>query len=173
MKAKLLLKRAAAGARILVIVHPGSACGSANDHYGSSSIANAERDGLVSEFNGWQGGVIVIDGELSDELPDYPQLNGALTGVLARAKQHGDVAIRQYGHDPDQIRVIKQILRKLKLPVDQVAFEVTGAWAYSEEEGCVTSVYDAITSLGYRADVSPTALTGTWGPDEYDEEEDN
>lgn len=171
MKAKLLQKRAAV-AEVLVIVHPGSACGSANDHYGSRNTANGVRDGLIYEWNAWQGGVIVIDGEFSDELPRYPALNAALSGVLARAKQRGLISIRRYGHDPDQIRVINALLKKLKIPADQVRFNVTGAWYYNDSEGCVTSVYDAITSMGYKASISDFALTGKWDADEDEWDED-
>jgi hypothetical protein len=165
-------KTANAPLKTLVIVHPGSCCGSANDHYGSRSTANAVRDGLVYEWNSWQGGVIVIDGELSDELPDYPELNSALSGILARAKQNGLISIRRFGHDPDQVSVIKTLLKKLNLPTGAVHFDVTGAWYYNDTEGCVTSVYDAITSLGYKATISDYALTGQWGPNEEDWEEE-
>jgi hypothetical protein len=98
--------------KILVIVHPGSACGSADFNYGSRSAADAERNGLIHEWNNWQGGAIVIDGELSDELPDYPELNAALTGVVDRAKAAGRTSIREYGQDPAQMQVIRKVVKE-------------------------------------------------------------
>jgi hypothetical protein len=151
---------------ILVIVHPGSACGSADFNYNSKSIAGAERDGLIMEFDNWQEGVIVIDGDLSTELSDYPELNRAIINVLERAKQNGHISIRKRGDDQyvsNQEWAIKFLLKKFKLHKG-VRFQVTGAWALGEDEGggCVGSVCEAISSLGYTAEVSEMALTGEW-----------
>jgi len=49
---------------------------------------------------------------LSDELSDYPELDSALNGALIRARKAGKVAMRRWGYDPDQIGVIKRIIRQ-------------------------------------------------------------
>lgn len=109
--------------------HEGNAvtsCGRARESHPCDGAS-----GLGLRLNGWQDGVIVIDGELSDELPRYPQFNQAIQGVLARAKAKGLLSIRRMVDDPAQIRVIKAILTRLKIPKDQSYFKVTGAWACS------------------------------------------
>ena len=68
---------------ILVLVHPGSACGSADMNLGKFE-ARAARAELAYELDYWHGTLLVIDGELSDELPWYPQLDRAITECLAR-----------------------------------------------------------------------------------------
>lgn len=144
--------------RILVIVHPGSACGSADFHL-SKYDAQASRDGLVHEIEAWRGGVIVLSGELDDELANswYGRLGPAIDALLAHTKVEGTVSIRVKAHDPDQIRVIKRLLKK---PENQASeYVVTGAWAYEDGTGCVSSVVEAIQSLNFKATVSDTALT--------------
>lgn len=69
--------------RVLVLVHPGSACGSANFNIGKFE-ARAARDALCSELDNWRGDVLVIDGELSDELEFYPSFDLAIRDCLQR-----------------------------------------------------------------------------------------
>jgi len=152
---------------VLVVVHAGSACGSANFNLGKSDGRGA-RDFLASFIQGWNGHVIVIDGSLCDELEFYPHLGQAITGALARARDAGLISIRRLGEDPDQIDLIKEIVVGLDLPKDTL-FEVTGAWASHGEEGCVNSVYDALQELGYtRATVSDSAV---FIAEDHDDEE--
>lgn len=70
--------------RVLVVVHPGSCCGSATALLGSS-LASACRKDLVQELDEWTGDLLVMDGFLSDELPDYPALDQAIKRALDRA----------------------------------------------------------------------------------------
>ncbi len=144
--------------RILIIVHPGSACGSADFQIGKSH-ARAYRDGLVLEANNWGGGVIVLSGSLDDELGQswYNPLGPAIDAVLARAKASGLVAIRRVAHDPDQVGVILEILKDASYHGFQ--FVVTGAWAYEDRTGCVYSVEEAIQTLGLTVEVSDHALS--------------
>lgn len=152
---------------ILVVVHPGSACGSADFNLGKYD-GQAARDGLIIEFNNWQGGVIILSGELDDELPSYPRLNQALQGVLARAKAAGKVALRVKAYDPAQITVIKRLLKK---PENRgTEYVVTGAWLYDGDEGCAGSVYQAIKSLGFKVTYGEMVLTDMAGEDDDDEE---
>ncbi len=150
--------------QFLVVVHPGSACGSADFNYGSRKAAEAARQMLIRELRNWQGGVIVIDGALSDELQACAQLNEALSGLLARAVSAGLPAVRLPGDDPNQDRATASIIRRLKLSRNSVQFVVTGAWHYAGEKGCVGSVCRTIRDLGYQVAISPAALTGEAAP---------
>jgi hypothetical protein len=145
-------------APILVIVHPGSACGSADFQIGKYD-AEAARDGLRHQLDRWNGGVIVLEGEFDDELSDswYSHLGESLSAVLARAKASGQVSLKRKASDPDQVSVIKNILKESTCSSDR--FVVTGAWAYADGTGCVYSVLEALNSIGLNAEVSDMALS--------------
>ena len=83
--------------KILVVVHPGSLCGSADFNVGVDAAAKA-RQALIHEIQRATGaGVIVIDGDLSDELNQekYADLDGASTRGLedARGRRVGRTAL--------------------------------------------------------------------------------
>lgn len=162
-------------AAVLVIVHPGSACGSADSHLGRFQ-ARAGRDGLVLEANGWRGGVIVIDGALSDELPRYPAWNAAINGCLTRAKAQGLVSLRVFACDdetPNWPGVFAKAVAALRVP-KKSSFEVSGAWYCPDDSaGCVNAAYDALTAMGYHADVSDYAIVDPDGDadEEYGDED--
>lgn len=142
--------------KILVLVHPGSACGSATSNIGRKA-ANEARDGLCHELRTWAGGVIVLDGELSDEFPIYPELNRNVDEALKRAKNVGKVSIRRMADDPDQSDEIKRIFKDFGLSKD--SFVVTGAWYHSTDGGgCVGSVLDALREAGADAELSDYAI---------------
>lgn len=142
--------------QILVLVHPGSACGSATSNIGRQS-ANAARDGLCLELRTWTGGLIVLDGELSDELPSYPSLQDAINAALQRANSAGQVSIRRMANDPDQVTEIKSIISDLG--ARKALFVVTGAWYQSSDGGgCVGSVLEALRDAGCEAKLSDYAV---------------
>ena len=148
---------------VLVIVHPGSACGSADFNYGSQATAENYRQVLMREWREWRGDVIIIDGALNEELAGYPQLKEALDDLLVRSSSAGAFAVRVSGDDPKQDRAITSVLRRWKRPKDTTQFLVTGAWHYAGGEGCVGSVCHTIRALGYHGTISPAALTGDDG----------
>lgn len=162
---------AAAPTPILVLVHPGSACGSANFHMGRDEARGA-RDCLAHELKNWRGGVIVLDGDLSDELPSYPVFAGAIDAALTRARTEGHVAIRTMASDPDQMRVIKELVQHLGDPTQRAAFTVTGAWYHPEKRYCVGSVIDALREIGCTAEVCESAVCLEQDPEEDLESED-
>ncbi|MCZ8254449.1 MAG: hypothetical protein O9327_02055 [Polaromonas sp.] len=152
-------------APILVLVHPGSACGSANYNIGRAD-AKCGREALALALDEHAGGVIVIDGALSDELPDYPDFNGAIDQALARARSNGLTSMRVMGCDSenfDQTRAIAAVLEDHPALKDH-EFIVTGAWYEAptaddaEPGGCVGSVLTALATLGARARVDESAL---------------
>jgi hypothetical protein len=114
---------------ILVITHPGSACGSADFNLGGNgSLSRNYRDGMIEQFNSWQGGVIVLGGECDDELrrPKYRSFGNAIDALLSRIKEAGRVSIRKQAPDPDNAKVISKILSE---PANRGSeYICTGAW---------------------------------------------
>ena len=140
--------------RTLVVVHPGSACGSADYNLGRNE-ARAARDAITQLCNDWTGHVIVLDGMLSDELEEYPVFARAITGLLVRAREAGYLAIRHDAEDPMQVDVVGALISEHDV-LKQSRMTVTGAWYYPDdtEFGCVNSVIDAINALGGHAEVA-------------------
>lgn len=144
--------------RVLVVVHPGSACGSANFNIGQFE-ARAARDALADELIHWDGGIVVIDGELSDELPDYAHLADAIDRALERAAAADQMSVRLAGDDPDQVEVIEEVAVTARWKRRSVECTVTGAWFHPEDGGgCVGSVHARLRSLGIRSEVSECAV---------------
>ena len=63
--------------RLLVLVHPGSTCGSADFHHGRQ-MATEERHHLADFIRRWEGHLVVLDNDLSDEISSYPLLQSAI-----------------------------------------------------------------------------------------------
>lgn len=150
---------------ILVLVHPGSACGSANYNLGRTE-ARCARESLVHCLDDHAGGLIVIDGDFSDELPDYPDLNQAIHKAIQRATDAGQVALRVMGDDGQDFNQTRAIASVLEAHPDLKShpFIVTGAWYEAptpddtEPGGCVGSVLTALATLGVRAHVDESAV---------------
>jgi hypothetical protein len=143
---------------ILVIVHPGSACGSANFNLGKSE-AQAARDTLRSAIEDWEGGVIIIDGDLSDELDFFPSIQKALALSLERAAKAGLTSRRVTGNDPEQSDRIREFVEQGGPASKAIEYHVSGAWYHPEDgSGCVGSVIDELKSLGCHAEVHESAV---------------
>ena len=158
--------------KILIVVHPGSACGSADFNLGRSG-AQGERSYLANDIAQWRDGVIVVDGALSDELPRYGELNQAIVGVLDRANQKGLLSIRVFACDdetPDWTNVVgTKVLEHI--PRD-ASLELTGAWYFQDDSaGCVNAVYDEAKKLGFHnLTVRDSAITDPSGDGDEDED---
>jgi hypothetical protein len=168
----LLESADAAPQPILIVVHPGSACGSADFNLGKFQ-ARADREFLASDISNWHGGIVVVDGEFSDELPEYSQLNTAILSAVERAKSNGLLAIRIFAcdnmtdHWPAKVgnEVLAHIPRETPL-------ELTGAWYFSNNEaGCVNAVYDQAHALGFtRINIRDSAVKDPMGDGNEDED---
>jgi hypothetical protein len=147
---------------LLLVVHPGSCCGSADFNCGEE-IAAAIRDALTADLDGWNGAVAVIDGDLSLELRQraYRGLGAALETALERAAGSGLPAIRIRGcsmEDFNQVRAAASLADSLALGAGDWNVEVTGAWYEPDgTEGCVNSVVEALARVGVSATVRPSA----------------
>jgi hypothetical protein len=143
---------------ILIVVHPGSACGSADCNLGQSFAIDC-RALLVDKLNGWFGGIVILDGALSDELPKFPALRDALEAALTRSVQAGHLALREEADDPDQVDVARRIFADQTFD-RTTPIVLTGAWYDADDrEGCVNSVCEVLRELHYdNLDVDDTAL---------------
>lgn len=148
---------------ILVVVHPGSALGSADMNLGGFD-ARAGRDALQWGFDHWEGGVVVIHGDFSDELPHYLRFQTALLGVLARARAAGLTSDEILGDDGgavehNQEAAITRWVSDHQIVPGAVTFRVTGAWYHPEDgSGCVGSVINRLRLLGHTAIVHDSVL---------------
>lgn len=141
--------RQAMSNKVLVLVHPGSACGSANYNLGREA-ADLARIEMTDMLNAWDGDIIVLDGDLSDELPRFPVFADAIRSAVRRARRAGCVAIREVANDPEQVDAIKRIASMHDLTRSSVV--VSGAWYDpTDESGCVNSVIHALNDVGVRA----------------------
>ena len=145
---------------ILVVVHPGSACGSADFNLGNQ-LAGQCRRMLISDIAVWNGGIIILDGKLSSELnqPKYRNLGQVLRDSLSRAKTAKQIAIRRMADDPEQMRIMRQIVVEKNFSPENTRFQLTGAWIHSSDGGgCVNSVADVLRQAGFAVQVRPSAL---------------
>lgn len=159
---------------ILILVHPGSMYGSARAALGYSE-ARAGREDVLYEVHAHQGGIVVIDGMLSDEIPGKDNL--IITEAIARAAGHGLPALRLWGCDAGEAPfegwvgigagplTFTSQQEAAAAIADQLGAQpilVTGAWASHEKsEGCVNSVADTLReALGPDASIfiSQTAI---------------
>lgn len=182
-------------APVLVLVHPGSMMGSARMNLGKLE-ADAARDAVLEEVVSHEGGFIVIDGALSDELSGNP--GHMIAGALAAARARGDIALRLWGCDGGEAPYAgwqgfgevetglvhdgqceaAEAFVKAGVLTDSGPLLITGAWASDDgADGCVNSVADHLRELlGPAAPISISeaalrlSLDDPWDP--YEEEED-
>lgn len=148
----------------LVLVHPGSLCGSAESQLGKYE-ARSLQEGLKYRLDEHEGAIVVIDGFLSDEI--HSNLRASITDALDRAEAAGHLALRVWGCDageppfegwedlyafgdvPEgsvfdgQEEAAKALAARIW--ASNHAIECTGAWARSDmTSGCVTSVMQVL-----------------------------
>lgn len=168
---------AASGApETLILVHPGSMCGSARMQMGRLE-ADAARAEVLERVRSHDGPLFVIDGALSDELSASE--NALIEAALCRSEAAGHPAGRLWGCDSgeapfpgwsgrradrgplvfDGQRAAAEALAP-SLPAGPVL--ITGAWAGSNaDQGCVNAVANAVRAvLGReaRVGIDETAL---------------
>lgn len=164
---------------LLVLVHPGSACGSADFNLGRY-LAQAERDMLADRLDKWNGAIVVIDGSLSDELSQsrFRQLGSAIENCLKRAKDGGFISHREFGCDdvhPHQTDAVKTVVSRFRLRPASTHIVATGCWYddTDEDTGCVNDVANAFRKLRFDVDIDDSVLRLTSDEEEDDEDEQN
>lgn len=142
---------------VLVVVHPGSLCGSADMHLGS--WAPATRELIAAEITSWPGRVAVITGDLDDELKcaKYTGLRVSLT--------RADYCTHGSPYSDTLARAARRIAKRFRLKCgDEVT--VTGAWNDEDGTGCVTAVGQTFEKLGVLVAISGNAPASDSEPEE-------
>lgn len=151
---------------ILVLVHPGSACGSADFNIGKVSARSARAD-LIAELEKSYDRLIIIHGELCDEIEFREDFHEAIEEAKSWAKSleaegEGMLVIMEGpdGGKPNQEDCIRKVVKKMgKAEAQKYQFIVTGAWYHPiDGQGCVGSVVNELRKLGCEAEVSPSAV---------------
>lgn len=159
--------------RVLLVVHPGSCCGSADMNLGRYD-ARAKRDGLVTRINGWRGPIAIIDGALSDELrwPQYEDLGRSIANALRRAKRKGELSTRVWGCDMDigSGAATRRLIASGQLGSDDEVI-LTGAWASESDSGCVNAAARALEGAGIKHDTDDSAFFEEDADDDEDDED--
>lgn len=157
---------------LLVLVHPGSCCGSANDLIGRD-LAQAARQDIARDLKNWEGDLLVLDGFLSDELPHYPMFAAAIDEAVARNRAAGHWAVREHGCDAEEPythQTVARLLAESKMVPDTMV-KLTGAsYDPADECGCINGVYDQLEAAGFRSlEVLDSCVAM---PGDYDDEEE-
>lgn len=159
---------------LLIVVHPGSCCGSADFNLGPEAAESA-REILADDLDVWTGALAAIDGDLSGDLRlrRYRTLGAALEGALERSAAEGLPAIRIRGGDEDefdQVAAALSLCESLGLATGAWKVEVTGAWYDpAGSDGCVNSVVEALATTGVSAVVRSSAVVLDVEPTERDD----
>lgn len=141
---------------VLVLVHPGSACGSLDFHHGRR-MADEERGMLARRLLDWNGPLVVVDSDLSDEIVQHPGLHDAIAGALDRGRTAGHHVSRTKCDDEDDDWVRRAV--DAVLSVGSTRAIVTGAWYHADDDGgCVNAVYDGLAETGLAVDVDDSAI---------------
>ena len=129
---------------LLILVHPGSLCGSADMNL--CDEADAAREAVIDELNGWSGSILVLDGWLSDELGLYPLLKKAIDDAISRSPM---LAERLEADDPEHAEIAVNHLAQLRVPLD-TPISLTGAWYEPDfDSGCVLHTQQGLLEAGY------------------------
>lgn len=139
---------------IMIVVHPGSACGSADFNLGKD--APAMRGALAREISAWRDDIMIVDGVLSDELPHYALLDVAIVNASDRP---GRRLVRHRACDADGAAWPQSAAERFSAewPGGPHLVMLTGAWAEADGSGCVNAVARAIS--GHAVTVSTNALS--------------
>jgi hypothetical protein len=169
--------------QLLIIVHPGSACGSADMNLGRDN-ADMQRLEMQMLVEGWEGGIVVIDGDLSEELtPNYgrhawEQWGLAINAALEKAQENGHMSLRVMGDDGgmselNQMEAVSKLVKDYGLTKKNTAITLTGAWVDDEGGGCVHSVREELEQFGFKPRIEDAMdLDFETAEDELDEEDE-
>lgn len=175
--------------KTLILVHPGSACGSADYNVGWG-IAGRVRGDIQEKLEAWEGHVVVLDGYLSVEI--YRGFADQITRALRRARESGALGLRLWGDDagedpyddwqglsrnnqPAIFENQEDAARWLATWLQSEEIVVTGAWATKDgRSGCVNAVVDVLRERLPYADVQvcASALYQEYMYDDDDGEEE-
>ena len=149
----------------LVVVHPGSACGSADFNLGEAA-ADAARARLSRAIEEWDGPLAVVDGELSDELLAYTDLDRTIRDALTRAGRRG-ARVKACDAAGETHLAAGRVVDALQLDPARDAMVVTGCWFDPKDGwGCVNEVARGFREMGFEARVDETSAVAQDEPGE-------
>lgn len=140
---------------LLIIVHPGSACGSASFNLGQVRAKRA-RNILAADIAAWNGDVIVADGDLSNELPRYPGLNSAILSALDRAVIGQRISADHMTNGWAQ-KIVATALR-LGFEAQTTNVQVTGAWHSPTHGACVDHTIKQFVASGFKVEMRASVV---------------
>jgi len=129
---------------LMIIVHPGSLCGSYHTSWDFSANQLAS---LLNEIHAWRGQFAVFHGELSDEIPHYVNVKKTIEHAYASGAKDYNVS----NDERDLNAGAKEVFQAFQLKGTPTF--VTGTWA-DEKDGCVTTVAKQLRQLGADVKVS-------------------
>jgi hypothetical protein len=164
--------------KLLIMVHPGSACGSADFNVGQD-LAPAFRHEMIRDLDGWNGDILVLDNFLGDELSSYPDFERAIIEAVARNSAEGHYAAREFGcdnFDPHTSATLSRLIREGVLDPAAPVRLTGSSYDPDDLEGCVNGVYDTLAAAGFRDievldSAMPIGPDGFGGPEDEDVEE--
>lgn len=160
---------------LMILVHPGSCCGSADFNNGRQD-AEGSRAMIAHDLMSHTGPLLIVDGSGSDELPRYSILNNAIEGALKRNEEAGFFTKRVFACDdmtPNWASVVGRLVQKLKLQPGSRVW-LTGAWYFEDDSaGCVNAVYDQMSALGLRPDILDSVVRDSDGDLDWDDEDED
>jgi len=140
---------------MLVIVHPDSACGSADFNLGRE-CAEYQRLEMQLLVEQWEGGVLVLDGGMTDELDGFRrswnEWGTTIKNAIKRASENGFIAERVLaadGSEYPQQQAIVDLVNKYALTPTNTDIVLTGAWVDDDGGGCVHSVREELEKIGF------------------------
>lgn len=133
---------------LLIVVHPGSLCGSLDMHLGEA--ADDVRAAIAKEIDEWGGSTAVVGGDLSDELEDFDYRD------LGYSVRSCDYETRGEATALGLKRAARRIAKQFELKPG-AAVRVTGAWKDKDGSGCVSAVANALSEIGMVVTISENA----------------
>lgn len=130
---------------LMVIVHPGSLCGS---YHASPVFDEKNLTALLQEIQNWSGEFAVVHGELSDELEAFKDVGQA----IAKVAQSGVARDYEAGATGSELRAVARKIAKDAQAAARSQVMVTGAWG--EADGCARTVFNELVRLGVKAELS-------------------
>ncbi len=128
---------------ILLIISPGSACGSTYHKLGYTKSGQAHEK-IAKTIRNWKDDIIIIDCHVSEELSHYPLLELAIQKQQERS-EHKEILFDRYEcHKVKEGQWVKDIAKHIigKRIYNQNIY-VTGAW-HKTEEHAVSSLIETL-----------------------------
>lgn len=144
----------------LLLVHPGSLCGSANMNLGHVA-AGRTRAAICADIDGWHGNFAVLHGMLSDEIERFHTLHRSIQDAAGMARKGGFKTVERFGCDCEEPGIedgLEDILKELAADPDTDRFVLTGAWFDpARKTGCVTAVEKLLLEKSFQCLVLDSA----------------